>query len=70
MSKIYFQNYSDDKTLIKGWIDSETKEGVVEIYKKTKTIGIDIIENGVAKNPSTNKQYAYKFALEALNRLK
>jgi len=27
MSKIYFQDYPDDQTLIKGWIDSETKEG-------------------------------------------
>jgi len=70
MSKIYFQDYSDDQTLIKGWIDSETKDGLAEVYKKTTIIGIDINENGVVKNPSTNKQYVHKYALEALNRLK
>jgi len=70
MSKIYFQDYPDDQTLIKGYINSETKEGLAEVYKKTTTVGIDINENGVVKNPNTNKQYAYKFASEALDRLK
>ena len=70
MPKIYFQDYPDNQTLIKGYINSETKEGLAEIFKKTTTIGIDINTNGVVKNPSTNKQYAYKFASEALNRLK
>jgi len=70
MPIIYFQDYPDEQSLIKGWIDSETKEGLAEIFKKTTTIGIDINENGAMKNPSTNKQYAYKFASEALDRLK
>ena len=42
MSKIYFQDYPDDQTLIKGWIDSKTNEGMAEVYKKTTIIGIDI----------------------------
>ena len=70
MTKIYFQDYLDEQTLIKGWIDSKSKEGIAEVYKKTTTIGIDINENGVMKNPNTNKQYAHKFALDALNRYK
>ena len=68
MTKIYFQDYLDEQTLIKGWIDSKSKEGIAKVYKKTTTIGIDINENGVMKNPNTNKQYAHKFAQNALDR--
>jgi len=68
MTKIYFQDYLDEQTLIKGWIDLETKEGMSQVYKKSTIISIDINENEVLENPNTNEQYAHKFALDALNR--
>ena len=68
MTKIYFQDYLDEQTLIKGWIDSETKEGLSEVYKKTTIISIDINEKVVLENPSINEQFAHQFALDVLNR--
>jgi len=68
MTKIYFQDYLDEQTLIKGWVDLETKVGLSEIYKKTTVIGIDINENESLENPNTNEQFVHQFALDALNR--
>jgi hypothetical protein len=68
ISKIYFQDYIDDDTLIKGYIESDTKQGKAEVYKKINIIEIDIETTGFKKEPYLDKEYATNFAWEALER--
>jgi hypothetical protein len=70
MGKVYFQDYSDNETIIKGYVDSETKEGLAEVYRRVQNIYIDIPTNGVYKEPYSDKQFAHKFASEAIERAK
>jgi cation transport regulator ChaB len=68
MSKVYFQDYSDDQTFIKGCVDTETKVGLAEVFIKAERIYIDIPTNKVLKEPYSNRQFAHKFANNAIKK--
>ena len=69
MPRKYFEEYTDNYTLIRGYIDSENRIGYAEVYKSMEQIHIDIrSKSSIPKDPYTDKQYALKLASEALEK--
>jgi hypothetical protein len=65
----YFQDYVDNDILIRGHIDPITKQGEAYVYSLSHTVAIDLNEIGVKDNPYLVKEYAVKFANDALERV-
>lgn len=65
---IYFEDFIDPNTIVKGHIDQTTEKGKAYIYKKKLTIAIDLDITGVKKEPYLNKEKVASIAYEALKR--
>jgi hypothetical protein len=68
MSKIWFQDFPTNDTLVKGYIDSDTFLGEATFYQKKCNIELDLNNHLNKNNEQLYSHHAYKFAKEALQR--